>query len=109
MKSQDPSNARLTDHLKALLLGGAIALGAAQNTQAAQTADQPKTNDALDARIQKVREKAQEQNTSFRTGNGPSADGSDVMWWRNAWGNGGWHNWHNGWRNGGGWGNFHNW
>jgi hypothetical protein len=109
MKPQDSSNAKLTDHLKALLLGGAIAFGAAQNGLAAQ-APQPQTNDALDARIQKVRAQAQDQTADFLTGNGPAADGSDVMWWRNAWGNGGWHNWHNGWRNGGGgWGNFHNW
>lgn len=106
-KPNDSSNAKLTDSLKALLLGGALALSTTQNGQAAPV--QPKVSDSLDTRIQKLREQARE-NPNFLTGNGPAVDGSDLMWWRNAWGNGGWHNWHNGWGNGGfGWRNWHNW
>lgn len=107
-KPQDAPNAKLTDRLKALLLGGALAIAAAQTSSAAQV--QPKAEESLETRIQKLREQVQENpNAAFKTGNGPAEDGSDLMWWRNAWGNGGWHNWHNGWRNGGGWGNWHNW
>jgi len=107
-KPQDSSNAKLTDRLRALLIGGALAIAAAQTSSAAQV--QPKTTESLDTRIQKLRDQVHENpNTDIRTGNGPAANGADLLWWRNAWGNGGWHNWHNGWRNGGGWGNWHNW
>jgi hypothetical protein len=107
-KPEDSSNAKLTDSLKALLLGGALALASTQNSEAA--AAPAKASDALDARIQKLRDQVRDTpSTNIRVGKGPAEDGSDLMWWRNAWGNGGWHNWHNGWRNGGfGWGNWHN-
>jgi len=98
---------KLTSHLKALLLGGTVALTAAPSASAAGKAVTPKT-ESLDARIEKIRQQVGENpaDSNFKTGNGPQ-DSADVRWWRNAWGNGGWHNWHNGWRNGG-WGNWHN-
>ncbi|HEY5793029.1 MAG TPA: GrrA/OscA1 family cyclophane-containing rSAM-modified RiPP [Chthoniobacterales bacterium] len=99
---------KLTSHLKALLLGGTVALTASQTASAAGKAPAPKS-ESLDARIEKIRQQAGQNpaDSNFRTGSGPQSD-ADLMWWRNAWGNGGWHNWHNGWRNGG-WGNWHNW
>jgi len=44
-------------------------------------------------------------------GQGIGGAEAGMMWWRNGWGNGGWHNWGNGWHNwhNGGWGNWHNW
>ncbi len=105
---QDSSNAKLTDRLKALLLGGALAIAATQTSSAAQV--KAGATESLDTRIQKLRDQVRESpGAECRAGNGPSKDGGDLLWWRNAWGNGGWHNWHNGWRNGGGWGNWHNW
>ena len=53
-KTEDSSNAKLTDSLKALLIGGAIVLGTTQNGQAA--AAPAKASDSLDARIQKLRD-----------------------------------------------------
>jgi len=107
-KPQDPSNAKLTDRLRALLIGGALAIAAAQTSSAAQV--QPKTTESLDTRIQKLRDQVHENpNTDIRTGNGSAANGADLLWWRNAWCNAGWHNWRYGWRNGGGWGNWHDW
>lgn len=100
---------KLTDHLKALLLGGAVAITTSQSASAANT--EPDPAKSLEGRIEKIRQQVNElpASDSFRTGNGPQSD-ADLMWWRNAWGNGGWHNWHNGWGNGGwGWRNWHNW
>jgi len=78
-KPEDSSNAKLTDSLKALLIGGAIALASTQNSQAA--AAPAKASDALDARIQKLRDQVRENpNTNFRVGNGPAEDGADLMW-----------------------------
>jgi len=101
--------AKLTDHLKALLLGGAIAAAASQSANAANVPAKPSKEKSLEARLDEVRQQInnQQADTNFKVGNGSQAD-AQLMWWRNAWGNGGWHNWHNGWRNGG-WGNFHNW
>lgn len=111
--SQLPAKSKFTDHLKALLLGGAITLGASQSASAAGMAQPTTPADSLDVRLERLRQQVKENPTdnAFRTGNGPQ-EGADVQWWRNAWGNGGWHNWHNGWGNGwhnGGWGNWHNW
>src|SRR5882757_5224128 len=104
--------AKFTDHLKALLLGGAIAAAAAQSASAANLPAAPSKDTSLDARVERIRQQMTDaqSNNDIRVGNG-SQGTADVMWWRNAWGNGGWHNWHNGWRNGGpgGWGNWHNW
>lgn len=96
-----------TNHLKTLMLGGAMALTATHNSQAA-AASAPESS--LDQRVAKVREALDAQSpASVRTGQGANQADAGVMWWRNAWGNGGgWHNWHNGWHNGG-WGNWHNW
>ncbi|MFZ4599492.1 MAG: hypothetical protein ACOYNN_12675 [Terrimicrobiaceae bacterium] len=98
-----------TSHLKALLLGGAIALSANQSAKAVQAPSDSKKL-SPDDRVAKIRESLQGGgNELSASGLRPGASDADVMWWRNAWGNGGWHNWHNGWRNGGGWGNWHNW
>src|SRR4051812_30727034 len=105
---QNVPKAKFTDHLKALLLGGAIAAAATQAASAANLPVEPAKEKSLDARLDLIRQQMDTQaNTNFRDGNA-SPVAPDTMWWRNAWGNGGWHNWHNGWRNGG-WGNFHNW
>ena len=95
-----------TNTLKTLMLGGAIALAAGQTSQAAGV---PVSSNAssVDLRVAKVRAALETANT-VQPGQGASQADPGVMWWRNAWGNGGgWHNWHNGWHNGG-WGNWHN-
>lgn len=98
-----------TNHLKTLMLGGAIALTATQNTNAA-SAPAPASESSVDLRVAKVREALDAQGPGALTpGQSTGQADAGVMWWRNAWGNGGgWHNWHNGWHNGG-WGNWHNW
>lgn len=110
MKNHSSSSGGLTDQLKALLLGGALTVVATQSASAA--AAPVETQESLDARIQSIRDKLKdEQNPQpgIREGSGPTAEGADLMWWRNIWGNGGWHNWHNGWHNWGNhWGNWHN-
>jgi hypothetical protein len=90
-----------TNHLQSLLLGTALAASAVPSMQAAAT---PETS--ISARVAKIRQSVSEAPPSVLPGANPDQDEADLMWWRNAWGNGGWHNWHNGWRNGGGW---HNW
>ena len=97
-----------THHLKSLMLGGAIALAAGQTSQAAATSapDSP-----VDARVANIRESlSAAPGAAVVPGQGVDQD-PGMMWWRNAWGNGGWHNWGNGWHNwhNGGWGNWHNW
>ena len=68
---EDSSNAKLTDSLKALLIGGAIALASTQNSQAA--AAPAKASDALDARIQKLRDQVRDTPaTNVRVGKGPA-------------------------------------
>ncbi|NDG70633.1 MAG: hypothetical protein EBY32_04870 [Proteobacteria bacterium] len=62
---------------------------------------------SISDRVNKVREAVGNSQSSILPGDANAVD-SDIMWWRNAWGNGGWHNWHNGWRNGGGWRNWLN-
>lgn len=93
-----------TNNLKSLVIGGAMAASVIPQIQAATPLlDQT----SIAERINKVREAVDNTQASVLPG-GVNASDMDVMWWRNAWGNGGWHNWHNGWRNGGGWGNWHN-
>lgn len=97
-----------TNHLKTLMLGGAMALAAGQTSNAA--AVPPSGESSMDQRVAKVREAVDAQ-AALNPGPGTGHEGADLMWWRNAWGNGGgWHNWHNGWHNwhNGGWGNWHN-
>jgi rSAM-associated Gly-rich repeat protein len=109
----NPEKTKVTDRLKALLLGAA-AVTAVQSSSAAQV--QPTAQNgpgSLETRVEKVRQQLNTQaNGEIRTGNGHPGD-ADLFWWRNAWGNGGvggWHNWGNGgwhnWHNG--WGNWHN-
>lgn len=96
-----------TNHLKTLMLGGAIALAANQASTAASTPAAP-AESSVDLRVAKVRE-ALETPNALKPGQNTGHADAGMMWWRNAWGNGGgWHNWHNGWHNGG-WGNWHNW
>ena len=95
-----------TNHLKSLVIGGAMAASVIPQIQAAASlSDQTLIAD----RVNKVREAVGNSQASVLPGNANASD-ADIMWWRNAWPNGGWHNWHNGWhngwRNGGGW---HNW
>jgi len=101
-----------TNHLKTLMLGGAMALAAGQSSPAAALPSAPANESPVDLRVAKVREAldAKSENT-LAPGQGTGTDDAGVMWWRNAWGNGGWHNWGNGWHNwhNGGWGNWHNW
>jgi hypothetical protein len=93
-----------TNHLKSLVIGGAMAASVIPQIQAATSLpDQTSIAD----RVNKVREAVGNSQASVLPA-GANASDADIMWWRNAWGNGGWHNWHNGWRNGGGWGNWHN-
>jgi len=106
----DPNvpKAKFTDHLKALLLGGVIAAAATQSASAANLPANPAKEESLESRLDRIRQQMDTQaNLNFHEGTATQGT-PDTMWWRNAWGNGGWHNWHNGWRNGG-WGNFHNW
>jgi len=93
-----------TNNLKSLILGGALAASVVPQIQAAVTTAQGTIAD----RVDKVREAAANAPASVLPAS-DDASSADIMWWRNGWGNGGWHNWHNGWRNGGGWGNWHNW
>lgn len=102
-----------TTSLKALLLGGALALTATHSAKAVQSAPDTKKSNSPDERTAKIRE-ALKQGGSEAIASGPitAPGGAGLMWWRNAWGNGGgWHNWGNGWHNfrPGGWGNWHNW
>lgn len=95
-----------TNTLKTLMLGGAFALAANQASQAAASAA-PAGESPVDQRVAKVRE-ALETPNALKPGQSNGQAEAGMMWWRNAWGNGGgWHNWHNGWHNGG-WGNWHN-
>lgn len=82
---------KLTSHLKALLLGGTVALTASPSASASAKAVTPKM-ESLDARIEKSRQQADENpgDANFKTGSGPKSD-ADLMWWRN----GGWGIWHN--------------
>ncbi|MEI8292490.1 MAG: hypothetical protein WCG66_00720 [bacterium] len=89
-----------TNNLKTLMLGGALAVSAASQAQAVTVCAEVST---ITKRVEKIRQAAADASVMPSSVTSGSAD---VMWWRNAWGNGGWHNWHNGWRNGGGW---HNW
>jgi rSAM-associated Gly-rich repeat protein len=97
-----------TNHLKTLMLGGAIALAANQTSGAAAVA--PTGKSSVDLRVAKIRQAMEAGSPNTLTpGQGSVKGEAGMMWWRNAWGNGGgWHNWHNGWHNGG-WGNWHNW
>lgn len=98
-----------THHLKSLMLGGAIALAAGQASQAAAV---PAQDSPVDARVAKIRESlSASSGGAVLPGQGVDQADPGMMWWRNAWGNGGWHNWGNGWHNwhNGGWGNWHNW
>jgi rSAM-associated Gly-rich repeat protein len=97
-----------TNHLKTLMLGGAIALAANQAASAAASTPVATSESSVDLRVAKVREVLETPNT-LKPGQNTGQANAGMMWWRNAWGNGGgWHNWHNGWHNGG-WGNWHNW
>lgn len=111
----NPEKTKVTDRLKALLVGAA-AVTAVQSSSAAQVASAPQAPQApgsLEARVEKVRQQLNQTPASgeIRVGNGQTGD-AELFWWRNAWGNGGggWHNWGNGgwhnWHNG--WGNWHN-
>jgi len=94
----------LTYNLKSLLLGSALAVTIAPTVQSANV---PAETSSIETRVEKVRAAIENPSAEISVGNSDKTD-ADVMWWRNAWGNGGgWHNWHNGWRNGG-WGNWHN-
>lgn len=106
----------LTDRLKSLLLGGTVALLATHGASAAVVTPE---RDAVESRIEQVRQSVRainDQAPIVQPGQGVN-EGIQPTWWRNAWGNGGWHNWHNGWHNGGwhNWGNgwhnggWHNW
>lgn len=90
-----------TNHLQSLLLGTALAAAAVPSIQAAGTPES-----SISARVSKIRQSISDAPANALPGTTLDQDEADLMWWRNAWGNGGWHNWHNGWRNGGGW---HNW
>lgn len=81
-----------TNHLKTLMLGGAIALAANQTSQAAAVAGES----SVDLRVAKIRQ-AMESGTAdtLAHGQGSAKGDAGMMWWRNAWGNGGWGNWHN--------------
>jgi rSAM-associated Gly-rich repeat protein len=101
-------NPTFTNHLKTLMLGGAIALAAAQTSNAAVM---PSAGESpVDVRVAKIREALDAQAPNALTP-GQAAEPGDagMMWWRNVWARGGrdwgngWHNWHNG-----GWGNWHN-
>lgn len=99
-----------TNHLKTLMLGGAMALVAGQTSNAAAIPSSSSGESSVDQRVAKVREAVNKQ-AALNPDLGSGHDGADLMWWRNAWGNGGgWHNWGNGWHNwhNGGWGNWHN-
>jgi hypothetical protein len=91
-----------TNHLQSLLLGSALAVSAVPQVQAAFA---PSANSSIASRVEKIRQAASSLPADIVPGVGTDEE-ADLLWWRNAWGNGGWHNWHNGWRNGGGW---HNW
>jgi len=86
MSKPTPATVPLTDHLKALLLGGAVVAAGIQSASAV-SAPTP-TNDAqkeLSARIQEARQHiANEQ--GLVTGTGKSVD-PNLMWWRNYWHN----------------------
>lgn len=105
----------LTQHLKAMLLVGAAALAASQQQAKAAAVPEEKSIDqrveALRQKIEKLDQQGGAATNEIRVGNGSPSDDADMLWWRNAWGNGGWGNWHNGWHNwrNGGWGNWHNW
>ena len=95
-----------TNTLKTLMLGGAFALAANQTTQAAALPEAPAGASQVDVRVAKIR--AAMETPALRPGQSTGQADAGMMWWRNAWANGGgWHNWHNGWHNGG-WGNWHN-
>jgi rSAM-associated Gly-rich repeat protein len=98
----------LTMQLKALLAGGAAAIALGQQVQAAALPSNESSD--IETRITKVRESLAKMDSGILQGKGQVAGSADMMWWRNAWGNGGWHNWGNGWHNwhNGGWGNWHN-
>ncbi len=98
----------LTVQLKALLAGGAAAIALGQQVQAAALPSNESSD--IETRIAKVRESLAKMDSGILEGKGANAGNADMMWWRNAWGNGGWHNWGNGWHNwhNGGWGNWHN-
>lgn len=104
-----------TSQLKSLMLGGAaLALSAGATSSANAAAVSSTSESPLDQRVAKVRQAIEnqvngglEQDTSKERGGGPG-----TLWWRNGWGNGGFHRrwgngggWGNGWRNGGPWAN----
>ncbi len=86
MSKPTPATVPLTDHLKALLLGGAVVAAGVQSASAVSTLTP--TTDAqkeLSARIQDARRHiANEQ--GLVTGTGQSVD-PNLMWWRNYWHN----------------------
>lgn len=117
----------LTGLLKAMVVGGAMLLGAssAQASLSSKPAAAPKpdsdADEPLDSRVDRVRQKLSEtdaksdQPADLPKDSAP-LDEAQKMWWRNwgNWHNGGWPNWRNGWGNawhngGGGWRNGRRW
>jgi rSAM-associated Gly-rich repeat protein len=110
----------LTQQLKTLIMGGALAVSANSASSAVAVNDPGSTQSPIDVRVSKVltsMESGSQASTNFGEGVEKIAPG--TMWWgnggwRRGWGNGfrnggfrnGWHNggfrngWHNGWGNG---------
>lgn len=88
MSKPAPATVPLTDHLKALLLGGAVVAAGVQSASA--TSAPIPTTDAqkeLSTRIEDARRHiANEQGLVTGNRTGESAD-PDLMWWRNYWHN----------------------
>ena len=116
-------NTSLKKSLPALLslTGGTALLVSGNSVEAAQSAKPAARAESLEARIQHVQEKLNEQQQpGLAFAEKTSENGLQTFWWGNwhnggwgpgawhNWGNGGWHNWGNGWGNGG-WHNWHNW
>lgn len=97
-----------TNQLKSLMLGGAaLALSAGATSSANAAAVSSTSESPLDQRVAKVRQAIENQvNGGLEQDTNKERGGPGTLWWRNGWGNGGFHRgWGNGWRNGGPWAN----
>ena len=104
----------LTSQLKSLMLGGAaLALSAGATSSANAAAVSSTSESPLDQRVARVRQAIENQvNGGLEQDTSKERGGPGTLWWRNGWGNGGFHRrwgngggWGNGWRNGGPWAN----